>query len=64
MDKWYKIAEAAYQAYAEAVSYKAFNGDNLPAWSDVDEKIQQAWIAAVKRAVSYNDDIAKPTSSH
>lgn len=58
MSKWEKIAKEAYQAYAQAVDNKAFNGDDLPSWENMDVKIQHAWIAAARRAVTYNDEIA------
>lgn len=54
MSKWDKIAEQAYVAYCLAVDNKAFNGDDLPAWQDVGERIQLAWIAAIKRAMDCN----------
>lgn len=41
------LAQVAYDAYCVAVGGKAFNGDDLPPFSAVPERIQQAWIVAV-----------------
>ncbi len=41
------LAKVAYDAYCVAVGGKAFNGDGLPPFANVPERIQQAWIAAV-----------------
>lgn len=41
------LARIAYDAYAQAVGGKAFNGDDLPPFAAVPERIQSAWLAAV-----------------
>lgn len=43
-----RLARIAYTAYCAAVGFKAFNGDDLPEFAAVPERIQQAWIAAVQ----------------
>jgi len=41
------LARIAYDAYAQAVGNKAFNGDDLPPFTAVPQHIQSAWFAAV-----------------
>ena len=41
------LAREAYQAYGASVEFKAFNGDAMPAWSELPERIKLAWRAAV-----------------
>lgn len=41
------LAKVAYDAYCVSVGGKAFNGDDLPPFENVPERIQRAWIAAV-----------------
>lgn len=57
MSKWEKIAKEAYKAYTIAVDNKSFRGDELLKWEDLGERIQDAWIASVKRAIEYNEEI-------
>lgn len=42
-----RLARIAYDAYCEAVGGKAFNGDDLPPFDDVPQRIKDAWLAAV-----------------
>lgn len=35
--------KVGYDAYADAVGWRAYNGDALPQWSDLPEKIRSAW---------------------
>lgn len=42
-----RLARIAYDAYCESVGGKAFNGDNLPPFDDVPQRIKNAWLAAV-----------------
>lgn len=41
-----QYAESAYKAYGRTVDNKNFRGDPMPAWSDLPEKIQEAWKSA------------------
>jgi hypothetical protein len=41
------LARTAYGAYCVAVGGKAFNGDDLPDFDSVPQRIQDAWVAAV-----------------
>lgn len=40
------LARIAYRAYCAAVDFKAFNGDDLPTFDAVPQRIKDAWIAA------------------
>lgn len=44
------IAREAYHAYGATTDHKNFQGNPMPAWADLPEKIQLAWMNAVKRA--------------
>lgn len=41
-----ELAEIGYNAYVDVVGGVAFNGDTLPPFSDVPDRIEEAWIAA------------------
>lgn len=41
------LAPIAYNAYCAAVGFKAFNGDDLPEFDAVPQRIKNAWVAAV-----------------
>ncbi|MET0416649.1 MAG: hypothetical protein ABW022_11580 [Actinoplanes sp.] len=43
----FNLARTAYDAYCAAVGGKAFNGDDLPTFDKVPQRIQDAWIVAV-----------------
>lgn len=40
-------AQIAYEGYASSTGGKTFDGRDMPAWSDLPERIQCAWAAAV-----------------
>lgn len=40
-----RLGRSAYDLYAEAVAWKLYDGDDLPAWDDLPESIRCAWIA-------------------
>lgn len=42
-----ELAKIAYQGYGETTGFKNFQGQPMPEWKDLGEKIQNAWIAAV-----------------
>lgn len=44
-------AAAAYAAYSESVGGKAYNGDPLPKWDALPERIKTAWKAAAEAVV-------------
>lgn len=39
-------AQRAYAAYGAVTEHKNFQGDPMPAWEDLGDTIQSAWIAA------------------
>ena len=47
-----ELARAAYERYSEVRGGVAFDGSPLPAWSEVETTVRQAWIEAQKAAVS------------
>lgn len=53
-DELFELARVGYDAYCVSVGGVAFNGDRLPEFKDVPDKIQQAWMnaaVAIKVAV-------------
>ena len=46
------LARLAYRAYGESTGNRNFRGDPMPAWEDLGEPIQKAWIAAAGAVVS------------
>lgn len=42
----YNYGKEAYQAYGNYVDFKNFQGNPMPSWNDLGEKIQGAWQAA------------------
>lgn len=53
MTPWDKIAREAYMVYAKAVDNKS----GQEPWENLPEKIQKAWVEAVKRVVQYNIEL-------
>lgn len=43
-----EAAQIAYLAYGQTTDFKNFQGNPMPAWQELPEKIQEAWGAAVK----------------
>lgn len=55
-----QLAETAYDAYCQSVGGKAFNGDDLPAFDKIPERIQAAWAVAVTAvAIRLREDGAR-----
>lgn len=46
-----EYARIAYDAYSVAIGGKAFNGDDLPEFERVPEKIRDAWAVAVQAVI-------------
>ncbi|HEY6117204.1 MAG TPA: hypothetical protein VI172_14730 [Candidatus Dormibacteraeota bacterium] len=40
------LARIAYKAYGETTNFKNFRGDPMPAFDDLPDTIQDAWVAA------------------
>ena len=43
-----RMARLAYEGYAVFTGGKTFDGRQMPAWADLNEHIQQAWVAALQ----------------
>ena len=41
-----QLAEDAYLAYGKTTDFKNFQGNPMPEWKDLPEKIREAWYAA------------------
>lgn len=41
-----RLAQLAYQAYGEQTDFKNYQGNPMPAWDDLGDAIQDAWLAA------------------
>jgi hypothetical protein len=48
-----QLGQVAYQAYCDAVGWKAINGDKLPPFAQQSARIQDAWIAAAEAVAQY-----------
>jgi hypothetical protein len=49
-------AQLAYEAYAEAVGWKAVDRSDLPHWNDLDGHIKAGWEAAAS-AINNNSEL-------
>ena len=53
-----RYGQCAYRAYGAAVDWKAYNGEDMPKWPDLPERIKCAWIeSALGLAVELIDTI-------
>lgn len=46
----------AYTAYGCAVDFKNFQGDEMPLWRNLPQKIREAWEAAAEAAIHLRVD--------
>lgn len=46
-------AKVAYRAYGATTDFKNFQGNPMPEWDALPEKIRTAWVAAAKAAVAF-----------
>lgn len=51
---WRPMAKAMYEAYGEAVTWKAVSGHPMPPFSDVGRRVEGAWIMAAIKALNVN----------
>lgn len=49
MTYWETRASNLYHAYGSVTDFKNFQGNPMPEWSDLPDKIKAAWEAAAKR---------------
>ena len=52
------LARRAYEAYGVVTGGKNYQGNPMPAWEDLGDKIQQAWRAAAN-AVAHELPVAR-----
>ena len=50
------LARVAYRGYGETTDFKNFQGNPMPAWDDLPEKIRAAWINAARAAFEFDPD--------
>lgn len=46
-------AKAAYRAYGQTTDFKNFQGNPMPEWDALPEKIREAWVNASKAAATF-----------
>jgi hypothetical protein len=46
------IAQEAYEAYSESTGNKNFQGNEMPTWAELPEKIKTAWAVAAQAVAS------------
>ncbi|WP_326646043.1 hypothetical protein OG884_15440 [Streptosporangium sp. NBC_01755] len=56
-----ELAQTAYAAYGESTGGKNFRGEPMPAWEDLGQPIQHAWVAA---AGAVYHAVLNPPSEH
>lgn len=55
-----KLAEIAFVAYSAKAGGKTWDGKDIPPFSEVGEKVQSSWLAAVSAVVdALNKEVAK-----
>ncbi|MEH1790003.1 MAG: hypothetical protein V7L23_31665 [Nostoc sp.] len=48
-----ELAKIGYQSYGQSTDFKNYQGLPMPAWDDLPEHIQVAWMAAVTAIAKY-----------
>lgn len=51
-------AMAAYAAYGKTTDFKNFQGNPMPAWADLPDKIREAWVNASDAAARHHESPA------
>ena len=49
----YARGQRAYEGYAAETGNKTYDGREMPAWRDLGESVQRAWIAAARAVVVF-----------
>lgn len=49
----YARGKRAYEGYADSTGGKTYDDRDMPAWRDLGERVQTAWIAAAAAVVSF-----------
>lgn len=47
------MAQLAYTAYGQTTDFKNYQGNPMPAWGDLGDTIQAAWVAAANAVSNY-----------
>lgn len=47
------MAKLAYAAYGKTTDFKNFQGNPMPAWDDLGDTIQAAWVSAANAIAGY-----------
>jgi hypothetical protein len=55
MDEYEKYGDAAYTAYCDTRNWRAFNGDHLPVWANVEGGIKIGWRASARAVIELYD---------
>jgi hypothetical protein len=57
--EWLGYAQLAYHAYGESTNFKNFQGNPMPAWGDLPERIRVAWGCAVRAVIMEKQAVIK-----
>lgn len=49
----YARGQRAYEGYAASTGNKTYDDREMPAWRDLGERVQRAWIAAAAAVVTF-----------
>lgn len=49
----YARGQRAYEGYAESTGNKTYDNRDMPAWRDLGERVQGAWIAAAEAVITF-----------
>lgn len=52
MDDDMKLGRVAYDAYGAATDWKTYDGRQMPAWTDLPQRIKYAWACAAAAAAA------------
>lgn len=62
MSKIEENAKIAYHAYGKVVGHKNFQGNPMPLWNELPEKIQQAWYGATMAIMEEQNKLDEETN--
>lgn len=49
----YARGQRAYEGYADSTGGETYDGRDMPAWRDLGERVQTAWIAAAEAVIVF-----------
>lgn len=50
------LGNVAYIAYGQQVEFKSWNGQSMPLWGELSDKIRNAWEKAAIAAIEWHND--------